>query len=138
MTVRCCSAPRIVKFEYRFITTVDVAHNLALLAGLLAYLHTFTHALVHAHRLTLTQINNHTIVHSPTVTCTHALLYAQPPHKHANMGLHARTTYTFTQEYRYSIHTYTHAFTNTCLQYNTITRTHTHTHNSQIPTQIHF
>ena len=53
MTERRCSAPRIVKFESRFNTTVNIVHNLALLAGLLTCLHTFTHALAHAHRLTL-------------------------------------------------------------------------------------
>ena len=52
MTVQCCSAPRIVKFESRCITTVDVVYNLALLARLPIYLHTFTHALVNAHRPT--------------------------------------------------------------------------------------
>ena len=65
MTVQRCSAPQIVKFESRFIAIVDVVHNLALLAGLLTYLHTFTRALAlaHAHRLTPTHIHSHTIAH---------------------------------------------------------------------------
>ena len=43
MTVKRCLAPRIVKFKFRFIATVDFVHNLALLAGLLnlrAHIHT--------------------------------------------------------------------------------------------------
>ena len=68
MTAYRYSAPRTVKFESRFVASVDIGHNLALFAGLLTYLHTFTHALVHAHRLSPAHIKNHTIAHSLTVT----------------------------------------------------------------------
>ena len=114
-----------MKFESRFIATVDVVHNLALLAGLLTYLHTFTHTLAHAHRRTPAYINNHTFTHSHT----HAHLYTQSPHRHTN--IHVRTTYTLTQKNRYSIHIYTQTHA-----YNTI-QSHAYTHNAQILTQIH-
>ena len=57
----------------RFITTVDVVHNLAWLAKLLIYLHTFTHALVHAHRPTPAHHNrtftqSHIHAHLYTIT----------------------------------------------------------------------
>ena len=119
MTARCCSAPRLVKFKSRFTTTVDVVYNLALLAGLLTYLRTFTNVLARAHRLTLAHINNHTFTHSHT----HAHLYTQSPLRHTNIHIHSKIQI-------YSIHT------NTCIQYIQL-HAHLHTHNTQIHTQIH-
>ena len=91
------TAPRIVKIESTFITTVDVVHNLALLARLRTYLHTFTYALAHAHWFTPAHIQSHnrTFTHSHT----HAHLYTQSPHRHTNTR--KRTTYIFTQKYIY-------------------------------------
>ena len=80
------SAPRIVKFESRFITTVDVVHNLALLARLPIYLHLFTHALVHAHRPTTAHIQSHNRTFTPSHTYTH--LYTQLPYRHTNTRTH--------------------------------------------------
>ena len=59
---------------------IDVDYYLALLAELLrpTYLHTFTHALAHAYRLTLAHMKNHTIAHALTVTHTHT--YAHNDH----------------------------------------------------------
>ena len=91
MSVLRCSASRIDKFESRFITTVDVIHNLALLAGLLTYLHTFTLALAHAHKLTLAHINNHTFAHSLTVTYTHTYTHNHYIYRHTKNTL-IRTT----------------------------------------------
>ena len=127
MTVKRCSAPRIVKFESKFITTVDVVQNLALLARLLTYLRAFTHALAHTHRLTLANVNNHTITHSPTISCPHAHLYTQSPHRHTN--IHVYVQHTHSPKKTDILYTHTYAHTNTCLQYNTISRTHTQTHN---------
>ena len=73
MPVRRFTAPRIGKFESRFIATVDVVHNLASLAGLLTYLHTFTHALAHAHRLTVAHIYNRTFTRSHTRILIHTI-----------------------------------------------------------------
>ena len=80
MSVLRCSASRIDKFESRFITTVDVIHNLALLAGLLTYLHTFTLALAHAHKLTLAHINNQSHIRTFTHSHIYAHLYTQSLH----------------------------------------------------------
>ena len=94
------TAPGIVKFDSRFITTVDVVHNLALLARL------FTYTSTHSHTRSRTNIGlrqhtyNHTIAHSLIVTHTHT--YAL--NHHINTQTHVRTTYIFTQKYGYSIH----------------------------------
>ena len=87
-----------MKFESRFIITVAVVNNLALLARLLIYLHTFTCALVHTHKPTPVHIQSYN--RTFTQSHTHAHLYTQS-------------------------HTHPHAYTNICLQYN---HTHTHTH----------
>ena len=75
MTVRRCCAPRIVKFESRFVTTVDVVHNLALLAGLLTYLHTCTRVLAHAHiglrYVTSTHKQSQSYIHPQSHAHTH-------------------------------------------------------------------
>ena len=134
MTVRRCSAPRIVKFECRYIITVDFVHNLALLAGLLIYLHSFTHALAHAYRLTLTHINNHTIAHSLTVT--HMQSYTH--NHHIDTQIYTYTQHTHSPKNIDIQYTHTHAYTNTLtIRYNhTLTYTHTQHTNTYTNTHI--
>ena len=131
MTKRRCSALRIIKFEFRFITTVNVVCNLASLAGLLTYLHSFTHVLAHARRLTLTLINNRTFTHSRT---------------HAHLHTHNRHIDTQTYTYAQHMHslkntdiqyTHTHAYINTRLYYTVQSHAHIYTYNTQILTHIH-
>ena len=122
-----------MKFESRFVATVHVVHNLVLLAGLLNYLHTFTHALVHTRRLTPALINYHTIAHSLTVTHTHTYTYNH--HIDTQTFTYLQHTHSLKNTNIQLIHTYT------CIHERTLTiqcnHTHTYTHNKQILTQIY-